>query len=111
MVSMNMLHRRMQNCKGKGVKMVSMNLLWREKYVEMWESENFENSTQKWFLWKCYIEESKNVRKWKLWERETKVGFLTEQDEKSCPGHISPFPMDIFTRTEILTKHYSLQTL
>ena len=47
MVSMNMLHRRMQNCKGKGVKMVSMNLLWREKYKEMWESENFENGTQK----------------------------------------------------------------
>ena len=47
MVSMNMLHRRMQNPKGKGVKIVSMNLLWREKYVEMWESENFENSTQK----------------------------------------------------------------
>ena len=43
MVSMNMLHRRMQNCKGKGVEMVSMNLLWREKYVEMLESENFEN--------------------------------------------------------------------
>ena len=47
MVSMNMLHRRMQNCKGKGVEMVSMNLLWREKYVEMWESESFENGTQK----------------------------------------------------------------
>ena len=46
MVSMNLLHRRMQNCKGKGVEMVSMNLLWREKYVEMWESVNFENGTQ-----------------------------------------------------------------